>query len=172
MCVPYLSALGTGVKAVSSVLGQVSSISQNISESNYRTQVAINNAESAKNEALRQRQLGIEEARQEKISGLQEANKLAARNAASGLDISGQTSSLGYDDVLNNAGSNAKSIQDSYNLKSESYMEQANSYLESAKINKKNTKNYLLNYALTGLGDAGMAASSWYDKNEGGIFPL
>ena len=40
-----------------------------------------------------------------------------------------------------------------------------------AKINQKNTKNYLLNYALTGLGEAGMAASSWYKNNEGGIFP-
>ncbi len=171
MCTP--SAISNSINVAANIFGQVNTISNVVNESNYRTQLAINNAESAKNEALRQKQLGINKARREKLLGIRQASTLAAKNAASGLDISSETNYYGYEDIIDTAYSNAQTIQDNYDLKADSYMEKANSYLDSARMNNKSTKNYLLNYALTGLGDAAAAASNWYKKREGGdVFDL
>lgn len=129
----------------------------------YRMQVALNNANAAKEEALRQQQLGINKSRQEKISGLYEANKLKAQNSASGLDIQSQTSEMMYQDVLNNSFSEAENTKNEYNTVAKSYFDQANSYLQEAGATNKQYNNSVFSNAMNALGKTGKVTSSWYD---------
>ncbi len=164
MCVPNATAIGSGVKLFSDIFSGISSIADGVDNSKYRSQVAINNAINAQNEGKRLEQLGIEESRKEKIAGIKNANKLAARNAASGFDTTSETNSYAYSDVLNDAYSNAQSVQDNYDYRAKSYFDAADDYLESARRNNKNTNNYLLNFAIQGLGSNKLVSNSWFNN--------
>ena len=61
--------------------------------------------------------------------------------------------------------------KEAYELNAQSYDDQAKSYYESASLAKENAKNYLLNSALVGLGQASLAASDWYNKRQEEGFP-
>lgn len=171
MCTGDPSSILSGIASIAGIINKVNDVNQTVQEQDYRAQVAINNAKTAENEALRQRQLGIDESRREKILGFQEANKMAAKNAASGFNVSSETMTYGYNDVLSSAYSNAESIKEAYELNAQSYDDQAKSYYESASLAKENAKNYLLNSALVGLGQASLAASDWYNKRQEEGFP-
>lgn len=164
MCVPSANLTGSilntaisGAKAI----GEVSNMKSNYA---YQTQIALNNAKNAQNEALRQKQLGIEKSRLEKISGLQETNKLKAINAANNLDMMSQTAQLSYQDVQDSANNSANSIKSSYDAVSESYFARANSYLETAKNYKKEYNKSIFNHSLNALGKMNLVANEWYEE--------
>lgn len=164
MCVPSANLAGSilntaisGAKAI----GEVSNMKSNYA---YQTQIALNNAKNAQNEALRQKQLGIEKSRLEKISGLQEVNKLKAINAANNLDMMSGTSQLSYQDIENSANISANSIKSAYDATSESYFARANSYLETAKNYKKDYNKSIFNYSLNALGKMNQVANEWYEE--------
>ncbi len=165
MCITNASAIGNILEFAASAFTNINSVVTNVNESKYRSQVAINNAKTAENEARRIQQLGIQEARSEKIAGIRNANLIAAKNASSGLDIYGTTSSYQYLDAINEANSNAKNILDSYDYKAQSYFDKANDYAENARLSIKNANNYLLNTAAVSLGQFGSVAKKW-DSND------
>ena len=147
------------VNSTTSILGAFNSDKENLA---YRTQIALNNAKIAENEALRQKQLGIENARLEKISGLQELGKIQARNSASNLDMMSQTNKMIYRDALNYAQTNANQIKNKYDLQADNYFNQANKYLNEAKKYKKQYSDYVLDYSFAALGKYGQVALDWY----------
>lgn len=130
----------------------------------YRTQIALNNAKNAQNEALRQKQLGIDSARLEKIEGIRAANILKAQNSATGLDVSSQTSKYSYEDVYQQADINANLARKEYDLNSSAYFRQANNYLNEVNNYQKSYNNALFNNALNALGKTQKVAEEWYDK--------
>lgn len=164
MCVPSANLAGSILNTAISGAKTISEVSNMKSNYAYQTQIALNNAKNAQNEALRQKQLGIEKSRLEKISGLQEVNKLKAINAANNLDMMSGTSQLSYQDVQDSANNSANSIKSSYDAASESYFARANSYLETAKNYKKEYNKSIFNYSLNALGKMNQVASEWYEE--------
>ena len=77
------------IKGVVGVAGVAISAARNYNEQkdtlNYRTSLALNNMKEAKENAYAQKQLGIEEARKQKIEGIKRAKELIAQNAAGGF---------------------------------------------------------------------------------------
>lgn len=170
MCVPTATISTIGNVLLSSANEIAPTILNYSSQKNaheYRTQVAINNAKSAQNEALRQRQLGINESRLERISGIKEANKLKVQNSASGFDINSDTNLYSYKDTLNQSESSANAIKNNYELSANSYFNQANSYLAQAKQNQRDYNNSLFSTALNGLGSVNKVAQNWYKATNG-----
>lgn len=164
MCTPALGAISAISSIATGVLGEVSNIKSNRDNYKYRTQVALNNAKIAQDEALRQQQLGIEKSRLEKIEGIQKANKLKAINSASGFDLNSQTNTLAYQDVTDLADYNAENIKKEYEVRADSYFNQANSYLNSAKQARKEYNQSLFDYSLNALGKIQNVAGSWYSN--------
>ena len=134
----------------------------------YRTQVALNNAKMAQNEALKEKQLGIEKARLEKISGLQKISKMQAKNSASNLDMMSQTNRLAYQDALDYSNANANLVKSQHDLQAQNYFNQANSYLNQAQIYKKQYRQSMFDYTFNALGKYGQVASDWY-QNRGEV---
>ena len=146
------------------VLNTTASVISQKANNDYRTQVALANAKYAQNEAHRQQQLGINKARAEKISGIQEANKFAASQAASNLDSSSLNSSLAYRDYLTNADINSSIVKDEYNAKAQSYFTQANSYLGQVELYKKDYNMGLITTGLQGLDSFSKVTKDWYSE--------
>ena len=172
MCVPTAVSAGKiFADVVSQVVPDVINYSNTRDNYKYRTQIALNNANSAKDEALRQKQLGINQARLEKISGLKELNKQRAISSASGFDLNSQTNQYSYEDAINAANSNAVNVQSKYDLQADSYFNQANSYLSQAKEQQKAYNSSLFNSTINSLGGFGKVAKEWYkeDSNDGGL---
>lgn len=151
------------------VAGSVSEYSNLKANNEYRTQVAINNAKIAQNEALRQKQIGLEKSRLEKISSLQEVSKIQAQNAASNFDLSSQTNKYNYQDALNSSQMQANYIQNEYNLKANEYFNRANGYINQANDYKRQYNNSLKNFTFGVLQDSAQVAKSWYDSYEDSI---
>lgn len=155
------------IKGISTVSDTVSSYYTNKANSAYQVQSALNSAKIAQNEAMRQRQLGIEKSRLEKISALQEVSKLQARNSASNLDSMSQTNKLAYQDALNLANINADTVQKEYNTNANSYFNQANNYYNQASSYKEKYNQSLFSYSMNALNKASQVASVWYEnRNE------
>ena len=114
------------------VFGAANDIYNERKENKYRTQIAINNAKNAQNEALRQKQMGIEKSRIEKIAGMQKMNNKIAKDSASGFDLNSLTNQYNYSDILSSSDESAKNIQNEYNQAAENYFRTANSYLNEA----------------------------------------
>ncbi len=168
MCTPTdaIKSVGQTLKFVSNIFTPINTVVSVANDAKYKTQVAINNAKSAENEAMRLQQLGIEESRREKIIGIQNANKLLAQNAAGGMDISSGTNSYAYQDVIDSAYSDAQNTLNDYEYQAQSYFNQANDYISDANYDIASTNNYLLNYAVTGLGNAGLATKEWFIQKD------
>lgn len=161
MCIPSDGAM----QAISTIVGGTNDYWEYRQEKEnyeYRTQVALNNAKKAENEARRQEQLGIEKSRQEKIEGIQKANQLKAINSASNLDINSETSMLAYEDILEYSDFNAENILNQYEQNANNYFDQANSYLEDVQQYNKLSNQSLFDYALSALGRTQNVADSWY----------
>lgn len=165
MCIPDTSVVSNILNVSNFALQEAFNLNQKKSNNEYRKQIAINNAQNAKNEALRQQQLGINQARIEKISGVQEANRLNARNAASGLNASSQTAKFAYDDILNASNNSAEMIKNQYNQNAKSYFQQANNYLNQASQYNNSFKNDIFNSSYNALGKIGSVSSDWYKNN-------
>ncbi len=160
MCVPSMyGSFASGVLGVTKEIMGYNSSAKNIE---YQTQAAINNANLAKNEALRVSQQGIDEARKEKIQGMQEANKQLARNAASGLDATSQTSMYSYQDTIDSANSSADLLKNNYDWQASSYFERANRYLNQARDYQNSYNGLLFNTAMNALGTTKKVAENWY----------
>ena len=156
-----------GVVGVTKVALNSTSKYSNLKANNeYRTQVAINNAKIAQNEALKQKQLGIEKSRLEKISSLQEISKLKSRNSASNLDIDSNTSRFNYQDVLDSSEIQANFIKKEYDSKANEYFKKANSYLNQANDYTRQYNNSLFGLQMGVLEDSALVAKSWYEKHE------
>lgn len=129
---------------------------------NYRTSLALKNMENAKQEAYAQKQLGIEEARKQKISGLKESKKLMAQNASGGFSISNGNNLYNYNDMIDENYSSAQDIQNTYNIRSDNYFEKAKSYLNEAKNYQNSKKIAKFNSIKTALGNTTQVAKKWY----------
>lgn len=171
-----LTGVGTALGLVKNVGGNILSSKAEEKNYKYKTQIAINNAKSANAEALRQRQLGIEEARKEKIDGLQQASLQAAKGAAGGMDITSATNKQNYQDSIDAANNNAQSTKNQYDLKADSYFENANSYLSQIDGYKASYKNSIFNNKINSLSSIQSVADNWYqnkkeeDEKNGGIW--
>ncbi|MBQ7287561.1 MAG: hypothetical protein IJW73_07365 [Candidatus Gastranaerophilales bacterium] len=129
----------------------------------YRTQIALNNAKYAQNEAHRQMQLGIDKSRAQKIAGLTEANKLIAQQGASNLDNSSFNSDLAYQDVIENSNIASKITKNEYNASANSYFKQANAYLNQANSYQKQYNKNLFMSGFNSLGQLNQVANDWYE---------
>ena len=164
MCTPF-GATNT-LNAISLITDTVSGFSSLKANNDYRTQVAINNAKTSQNEALRQKQLGIEKARLERIEGLNEVSKQKAINAASNMDLASTSNQLGYEDLNSKANLNANLVKKEYDTNANSYFKQANSYLNQASSYARDYNNSLLNLSMNALGQAKKVSDDWYDNIE------
>lgn len=161
------NAIGQSVDILLSTFQSYSKIKSN---ADYRVQIALNNAKNANNQALREKQLGIEKSRLEKISGLSEASKIKAINSASNLDSSSQTNNLNYLDAINLSYSNSQNIKNNYDIKAQSYFDKANSYINQANMYEKNYNNSLLAFADNALGKTQKVSANWYSNNSTNSF--
>lgn len=159
---------GDAIGLVQSVGSNILSAKAESKNLKYKTQIALNNAKSAQNEALRQQQLGIEEARKEKIEGIKEANLQTAKNAASGLDAASSTSIQNYQDTIDTANANAASVKNQYDLKADSYFDSANSYLNQINEYNNSYNASLYSNAINSLGSVGKVAGKWYESKKEG----
>ena len=116
----------------------------------------------AQNEALRQKQLGIEESRKEQIKGINKVNALLARNSASGLDANSLTNQYGYSDILKESEINSGLIKKEYDLAASEYFNKASSYFNEANINNSSYNQSLFNNAVNALGKTTKVATDWY----------
>lgn len=165
MCVPGAIEAAVGLTgAVVSGINNARTESKNLK---YKTQIAINNAKTASAEAQRQQQLGIEEARKEKIEGLRQASAQAARSAANGFDMTSATSELNYQDTINAADTDAQSTRNQYDLRADSYFDQAKDYLGQINSYKDDYKSNMRTNAINSLQNIGSVASSWYKNYSG-----
>ena len=163
MCVPGVSAFDN-VQGIIGVASTVGDFVQERKENKYRTQVAVNNAKNAQNEALRQKQMGIEKAREEKIAGIEQKNRQIAINSAGGFDAMSGTNQYSYQDIKDKANSSAISAQKSYNLQADSYFDTANSYLKQANEYNRSYNASFFQNSLQYLGNASKVAQNWYSK--------
>ena len=176
MCVPGISAsassadnplITAGERIFSAVSEGSSSILPFVSSKKnyeYRRRVAINNANLAYREGLRQKQLGIEQSRVEKISGFKEANKLLAKNSASGLDVASQNNALAYQDLLNASEINADLKQREYDYSANDYFNKANQYLNSADEAMFDYNQSVFDNSLNALGRLNKVSNVWFPK--------
>ena len=172
MCTFESNVLGTILNAAVGVSNEALNIINEKKNNEYRTRVALNNAKIAQSEALRQKQLGIEKSRLEKIQGIQDANRQKASYAASNLDINSFSNQLNYDDSLYSSDFSADAIQKEYDAKAQSYFNQANSYYSQAQNQQRLYNNSVFQNALNAIGKTGKVSSEWYEQktNNWGIF--
>jgi len=168
MCTPgaSLKGVGTALGLVQDIGGNMLSAKAEAKNYKYKTQIAINNAKSANAEALRQKQLGIEEARKEKIEGIKQANLQTAKNAAGGMDITSTTSKQNYRDSIDTANNNALETKNQYNLKADSYFDNARSYLNEIDGYKTSYKNSMFNNSINSLNSVHSVADNWYEDKK------
>ena len=165
MCVPEaIQAASSAINTATSITKTVLDMNHQTKNNEYQAQIAINNIKNAQNEAKRQTQIGINEARREKISGIRKANEVLARNAASAADSVSGSAFLNFNNTLNEGFSASKEIQDEYNYRAGKYYEKANDYAYNFKISEKNYKNSLYNTALNSLNSFSNVAASWYKE--------
>jgi len=153
-----MGILGTAT----SIIPSINNYNEQKSNLNYRTALALKNMEDSKNQAYAQKQLGIEEARKQKIAGIKEANDIMTQNASGGLNVFSGNNFYNYEDTIENAYSNAKSTQNSYDVRADNYFENAKSYLNEAKSYKKQKKSLGWNLAATALGQTNTVAKKWF----------
>lgn len=174
MCTVNSNPFGAILNLTTGITQEVLSYNTEKKNNEYRTRVALNNAQIAQNEALRQKQLGIEQSRLEKISGIQEANKQKAISAASNLDIASMTSQINYHDDINMADFRADMIEKEYDAKAQSYFNQSNNYLKQADSYQNQYNNSVFQNALNALGKTSKVSSDWYQErdkaNDGGWY--
>lgn len=157
------AALGAGASIVTS------SMQRKTEE--YKTQIALNQVKSAQNEAQRQRQLGIEEARKERIEGLKNISRMQAQNASNGFDTYSVTNLYNYEDTANEYESNANNILESYYAKAQGYDEKAQQYIDNLTVSNMNQDLKETSNFFTSLGNTRKAAHKWYENNfsSGGV---
>lgn len=160
MCTTAL-ALSDVISGSMNVIKTVSGIKQQDAQYKYQTQIAINNAKQAQNEAFQQKQIGIDEARLEKIKGLRQVNEQIAKNSSSGFDVNSLTNQLNYGDILTTANNSSSLVKSKYFQNANSYLQSANSYLDKAKQIKKEYNDNLFEKGMTYLGQFGKVADSW-----------
>ena len=173
MCTFQSSVLGAFFNTALGVTNETVKIINEKKNIEYRTRVALNNAKVAQNEALRQKQLGIDKSRMEKIAGIQEANKQKALSAASNLSLDSFTTKLNYEDNLDISELQADFIQNDYNAKAQGYFNQANNYIDQAKTYNRNYNTSLFRNALNALGKAAKVSNEWFENqrtNEDGLW--
>ena len=141
---------------------------QNAAKKNneYRVQLALNNANLAKNEGLRQQQMGIDKSRLEKINAIQVANLQKAKSSASGFDINSATSDIAYQDVLDMSYNEANNLKNEYDTRAFDYFEQANNYLNQAHAYNKQYNESIFSNALNALGKTAKVSSQWFSIGE------
>lgn len=166
MCTADSNPYDTFINIVTGVGTEVLNFNSDKKNYEYRTRLALNNAKIAQNEALRQQQLGIEQSRLEKISGIQEANKQKAISAASNLDVDSLTSQLNYDDNIFMSDYKADVIKKEYDARANSYLNQSNSYLNQAQDLQKQYNDSVFQNALNALGKTTKVSLDWYRKKD------
>ena len=170
MCTFESNPLGAILNTTIGITNETLNFIDEKKNNEYRTRVALNNAKIAQSEALRQQQLGIEQSRLEKISGIQEANKLKARFASSNLDVNSLSNQLNYQDNLSFSDYKANLTERSYNATAQNYLNQSINYLNQAKNYQQDYNNSVFQNALNALGKTNKVAGEWYEGKQGGIW--
>jgi len=155
---------------VNTAAGVVSQQKQIKNNNEYRVKVAQNNATIANSEGLRQKQIGINKSRQEKIAGIKEANRLKAVNSASGFDLNSSTAMQNYGDILNLSKIDADITKSQYDTSANSYFQQANSYLSQANLYNEQYNNSVFSNTLNALGKTAKVASNWFDNENNDLY--
>ncbi len=164
MCTP-IDPFTVAQKAVTSAQG-IYTMMENKQNAKYRIQASISNAQNAANEALRQRQLGIENARKEKLEGMKESGKLAAKNASNGFDIYSDTNNYNMQSITDSANAQAQEVDKKYNRVADDYYNRANEYLRGANQYRKQYNSSVWDEAFAVLGSTNNVAKNWYSKKE------
>ena len=163
MCYPAAAQTAMAIiNAATSTANAYISYKQESENNDYRRQVAINNIKSLNDEAKRQNQLGIEQARQERLEGIRKAGTVAAANASSGFDMNSFTSNQNYNDVIIDSKNSANEIQNMYKENADKYLDRANDVLNEYNQYSKNYNSNLLKSAINSLGNYSRVAKSWY----------
>ena len=156
--------------AITTLIGTALSVGNMIAQNKaeektneYKQQIAINQVKSAQEEAQRQKQLGIEKSREEKIKGLKEISKLQAQSASSGFDMNSQTNLFNYDDVETSYDNSANNILDSYYNNAKAYSDKADQYRTQIKIDNVETDLKNKQEFMNALGKTTKVALNWYD---------
>ena len=163
MCIPDVGAFQQ-IQGVINLASAANKINTEKQENKYRTQIAINNAKNAQNEALRQKQMGIDASRQEKIQGIQEVSKKRVQSASGGFSSLDGTNQFIYQDVLSGANFEAQKVKNSFDLKADSYFDKANEYLNQASKNTKDYNTLVFQKGMQYLGNANKVAQNWYQN--------
>ena len=163
MCIPGASAF-EHIQSAMNLASTINEVQTQKKEAKYRTQIAINNAKNAQNEALRQKQMGIEESRKEKVLGIQEANKKLVQNASNGFSALDGTNQFLYQDIHNQADYKSDKITSLYNLRADSYFNKANDFLNQANKYSKDYNSSMFQKGMQYLGNVNKVAQNWYEK--------
>ena len=154
------------IKGVVGVAGVAISAARNYNEQkdtlNYRTSLALNNMKEAKENAYAQKQLGIEEARKQKIEGIKRAKELIAQNAAGGFSFDSGNNLYNYNDEIDATYQDAYNSQQQYNIRADNYFEKARAYLNEAKNYQQEKKDLKHNFFSTSLGSTRSVANKWF----------
>jgi len=154
-----------GVMSVASaVIPAVSTYNQQKETLKYRTSLALNNMEEEKQEGYAQRQLGIEEARKQKLAGLRKSAELMAQNASSGFAVDSGNNLYSYEDTINSSYQDAFDVQHARNIRADNYFDKARQYLNEAKSYQSEKKKLSKHSFINALGNTGQVASRWFSN--------
>lgn len=164
MCVPVVNAVIQGVNAAVSTASTVNKYKETSANAKYQTAAAIANMKAARDTAYEERQKGIEEARKERLAGIQKASLLMAKNAAGGFSVDDGTNLYNQEAILDLYEEEAENTRNKYEFSANKYLKQANNYLNQANQISANAKRDLYSIALTGLGSTTSVAKKWYES--------
>jgi len=161
-----MCTIGNVIKGVvgvaSAIIPAVNTYNQQKEIIKYRTNLALNNMEEAKQEGYAQRQLGIEEARKEKLEGLRKSAELMAQNASGGFEATSGNNLYSYEDSIDSSYQNAFDIQQARYIRADNYFDKAREYLNEAKGYQSEKKKLSKNSFFNALGNTGQVASRWF----------
>lgn len=165
MCLPQI--ITTTLTSAIAVAANISKAQAEQNNFEYQKQVAISNYNSNLDESYRQKQLGIEEARKEKIEGMYQANLLASKNASSGFSLYSDTTQENYNNIIDSYNAKANSTLENYEVNAEKYANKANLFLKQSENLTSKYNNSLFKNAMTSLGNSTLVNPQWYSTTQG-----
>ncbi len=166
MCTPDVTAIVTLASKATSMFSDVMKEKETEKNYDYRIQMAVNNANLAKNEALKQQQMGIDSSRKEYLDKSRQIAALKAKNAASNLDIYSSTDMFNYNDINDMALNSSQDVKDQYQQKANSYFDKANDYLYQAQDYKNEYKEIKRKQKWARLDSGFTVANKWFESSD------
>jgi len=174
MCGITGAIIGTA-GALMSGINSYQSSQASASAAEYQSDIYRQNASIAQNNAVTERQSGIDEARKIKLQTLSNISSQQVAMAANGVDI-GEGSALELTDSTKYYGEmDALTTYSNANSRASAYEAESSNYLAQAGMSSSVANNYRNSSLLSGMGSTlsglGMVGSSWYNytKTSSGI---